>query len=181
MNHLNAAIIYVQANIEDSGVSKSTHILLWDKSFKSRTELRNFHSMVFNFKIHTPPFLEHNNSRSIIFANNICIKCLAIDKICTMKLENKFHKSRNVEKYDEIGARKIQVQHPDKEQYLINTILVYKTTFRAAGCSSAEVNKNFGAWHKTISSSSKSLGVTKLLKSNSQHNSMYILHKFSLN
>jgi len=54
-------------------------ILLWNKSFESPTELRNHHSMVFNFEIHTPPLLKHNDSRSVVFANNICIKCLIIE------------------------------------------------------------------------------------------------------
>ncbi|RDY01532.1 hypothetical protein CR513_15121, partial [Mucuna pruriens] len=43
-------------------------------SFKSSTKLRNLHGMVLNFVIHTPPLLKHNNSRSILFSNHICVK-----------------------------------------------------------------------------------------------------------
>nr|AFK40157.1 unknown [Medicago truncatula] len=53
-------------------------IQVWDKSFKSTAKLRNHGSVIFNFKIHTPPLLENNNSRSIVFANDVSIKCCVI-------------------------------------------------------------------------------------------------------
>nr|XP_025651961.1 uncharacterized protein LOC112747967 [Arachis hypogaea] len=40
--------------------------------------LRNLDSMILDFKIHTPPLLKNNNSRSIFFANDVCIKCLSV-------------------------------------------------------------------------------------------------------
>ena len=48
-----------------------TDILLWNKSFKSTTKLRNHHSMIFNFKVHTPPLLNHNNSDSTNSGENM--------------------------------------------------------------------------------------------------------------
>lgn len=50
--------------------------LLWDQCFITRIKLRNLLSMIFYLKINTPPFLKHDNSRSIVFPDYVCVKCL---------------------------------------------------------------------------------------------------------
>lgn len=55
---------------------KNESCSLRDKCLKSRLKLGNFLSMVFDLKIHSPPLLNNNNTRSIIFADHIGIKCL---------------------------------------------------------------------------------------------------------
>ena len=50
--------------------------ILWNKGLESRAKLGDFDSMVLDLEIDTPPLLKYNNTRSIFFPDNICIKCL---------------------------------------------------------------------------------------------------------
>lgn len=71
-------------------IHKNQRKLLWNKCFKTRLQLRNLYSMVFNFIIYTPPFLKHNNPGSIVFSNNICIKALIIHMTTQRQIIHKF-------------------------------------------------------------------------------------------
>lgn len=53
-------------------------ILLWNESSVSFTNLGNVDSMILDLIVNPPPLLQNNNSRSILFSNNIGIKSLQI-------------------------------------------------------------------------------------------------------
>ena len=73
------------------------------ESFEASVEFRDFDGVVLDLEVNTPPFLNHDDSRCVVFSDHIRIKCL----------NNISHKG-----YDQTKKKKLMEREREKRRSL---------------------------------------------------------------